>query len=344
MGENKDWNDIYRETGEIPDPLNETPDDWNVIPIRKKTEPKKRKRTAKHIKPVIKEALVSIEERLKRGGKLAGESLGITLVDKAFDGWQRGRFYVLAGRTGMGKSIVGQNLGSNAANMGLAVDYLSLEMPIEELALRSLFCESQVSSDRMRNNNMQSSDWSKMTNAVNGMCKWPLWWDDSSGVTIEWIREQIQETKKIMMDEMGKELFLVVIDHIQKINGTNARSDRRQQMVHITDQCKVIAKEENVCMLGLAQINRDPENRGKDKRPRISDLQESGSIEQEADGIILLFREDYYRKKSEWDFKMDMAIPKVRGGEPTVVKVRFAGDLYRIDNLEEGDDDSQSNT
>jgi len=336
MGNSEDWSDIYKETGELPDPFEEPPDEWVEPSELGNGKPNKKKEpTAKHIKPVIKSALESIEERLKRGGKLAGESLGITLVDKSFDGWQRGRFYVVAGRTGMGKSIVGQNFGSNAASSGLAVDYLSLEMPIEELALRSLFCQSRVSSDRMRNGTMQPEDWSKMIKSVNDMGKWPFWWDDSSGVTVEWIREQIQETKQIMKDEMGKELFLVVIDHIQKINGTNARVDRRQQMVHITDQLKVIAKEENVCMLGLAQINREPENRGKDKRPRISDLQESGSIEQEADGIILLFREDYYRKKADWDFKMDMAIPKIRGGEPTLVKVRFTGDQYRIDNLAE---------
>jgi len=288
------------------------------------------------MRPVLKAAFTSIQDRLKRGGGLAGEPLGLTVVDDALDGWQRGCLYIIGGRTGMGKSIVGLNVATLAAEKGLGVDFLSLEMTVEEQAIRALLSQSSVPSWRLKLNKVEPEHWTAMTATVNAMCKWPWSWSDKGGVTIEQIAEQVRRCKAKMADK-GQRLFLVVVDHIQKIRGSRGR-DRRTEMVHITDSLKTLAKDEDVCVIGLAQINRGTEARGqKDRRPRITELQESGSIEQEADAIMLLYREDYYRKKGEWDNVLEVSMPKIRGGEPSFARLRFTGECYRIDNLAEGD-------
>ena len=288
------------------------------------------------MRPVLKAAFATIQDRLNRGGGLAGEALGLLPIDDALDGWQRGRFYVIGGRTGMGKSVVGLNVAMLAAIKGLGVDFLSLEMPIEEQAIRALLCQSRVPAWRLKLSKVEPEHWSAMTASVGGMVKWPWSWSDKGGITVEQIAEQVRRCKAAMAAK-GQSLFMVVIDHIQKIRGSRGR-DRRTEMVHVTDSLKTLAKEEAVCVVGLAQVNRGTEARGqKDRRPRVSELQESGSIEQEADAIMLLFREDYYRDRAEWNNVLEVSLPKIRGGEPTFVKLRFTGECYRIDALEDWD-------
>jgi len=340
----RDINDVKRETGKTPDPFDPRfADDatvvepGNVVPIRPDAEVDD---GSLPMKPVLNSAFKGMQERLARGGGLAGEAVGLTRIDDALDGWQRGRFYVIGGRTGMGKSIVGLNVANRAAEKGLGVDFISLEMPVEEQAVRALLCQSKVPAFRLKNNTVEARHWSAMTTSINDMIKWPWAWNDKPGVTVEQIEKQIRRCKAKMAEE-GQSLFMVVVDHIQKIRGSKGK-DRRTEMVHITDMLKNIAKSENVCVVGLAQVNRGTETRGqKDRRPRVSELQESGSIEQEADAIMLLYREDYYRKeRDDYDNILEVSMPKIRGGEPTFAKLRFTGECYRIDNLASGESES----
>ena len=306
----------------------------NVVPIRgRSVEPDTRQK----IRPALTDAFNALHARLAKGPGLLGASSGLVDLDDALDGWQRGCFYVIGGRTGMGKSIVGANIATGLAANGNGVDYLSLEMPVRQLALRCLLCEAKVPHYRIKSGTVEPRHWSAMAAAIGRMCDWPWMWDDRGGVNTAWILRHVIQTRKMMQDE-GKELHTVVLDHVQKIRGTNERAPRREQMVQIVDDLKQLAKRENLCVLALAQIGRGTEARGlKDRRPRMADLQEAGAIEQEGDAVGLLYRADYYSDKTEWTNVLELNLPKVRDGEPKLVKLVFDGSRFRVDNMEPED-------
>ena len=294
--------------------------------------------TSADMKTALKGALQDVEERAKRKGELAGAKCGLTRLDDTLDGWQRGCLYVVGGRTGMGKSVVGLNVGMGLARNGYGVDFLSLEMPTKQQAMRALLCESGVPHYRIKQGTMRASDWRDMTSAMDRMCKWPWLWDDRGGVTVEWIVEHVTMAREKIRAK-GGELHSVVIDHVQKIRGSEPRAPRHEQMKWIVDGLKQLAKREDVCVIALAQINRNTEERtAKDRRPRMANLREAGAVEEEADAVALLYREDYYTPdKDNWTNVLEVNLPKVRGGEPGLVKLRFDGARTRIDNLEDYD-------
>lgn len=221
------------------------------------------------------------------------------------------------------------------ARNGYGVDYLSLEMPVGELALRCLLSESRVPHYRVKQATVEQRHWSAMASAIGAMCDWPWIWDDRGSVTAEWIAEHAKRTRDILQAE-GRDLHAVIIDHVQKIRGKNERAPFREQMVRTVDTLKQLANHEGLCVIALAQIGRGTEQRNmKDRRPRMADLQEAGAIEQEADAVALLYRADYYAEtKADWTNVLEVNLPKIRGGEPRMVKLRFDGPRYRIDNLE----------
>lgn len=316
----------------------------NVVPLRQNQPQRPAKvatsATMTSMGDALKASVKAIGERMARGAGLAGVASGLVRVDSPLDGWQRGKVYVLAGRSGMGKSIVALNLALRIAAKGEGVDYVTIEMPTGEQAHRSMFCWSGVASYRWKSGTLRPSDWEELNKAVRTMSDFTWVWDDASSVTVEDIAAQVKRAKA----RLEGNLFLVVIDHVLNIKGSNPRQPRREQVIHITGQLKALAKSENLCILALAQLNRNLEARGvKDKRPQISDLKESGSFEEDADAILLLFREDHYQKdRSKWTNVLEVSMPKIRGGEPSFAKLRFEGASYRIDNLAgaEGADDS----
>jgi replicative DNA helicase len=315
----------------------------NVIPIRRESRKTAAVDTTSTMGDALKAALLEMRARVERGGKLAGVPTGFSRLDKALDGMQRGKVYVLAGRSGMGKSIVALNLALRVGASGEGVDYVTIEMPTGEQATRAMFCWSGVGSHRWKNSTLRMDDWAQLGAALKTMSAFTWVWDDASSVTIEQLIEQVQRTKA-RFAEQGKTLFLVVVDHVLNIKGSNSRQPRREQVLHITGQLKALAKSEDVCVLALAQLNRALESRGvKDKRPQISDLKESGSFEEDADAIMLLYRRDHYEKdRSQWDNVLEMSLPKIRGGEPAFVKLQFDGNRYRINTLaSERDTDDQ---
>jgi len=304
--------------------------DDNVVPLRASNDGPD---TSSDMRDAMTKAFEAMQARISRGGGLAGAESGLECLDYALDGWQRGRFYVIGGRTGMGKTILGANVAMGLAERGNGVDYLSFEMPTEEQAIRCLLSASRVGHWRIRQNLVRPEDWSAMTAAAARVSKLPWMWDDKSGVNVDWIARHIRATRA-KLKARGADLHTVVLDTVQKIRGDNARANLREQMVRTVDALKQLAIREDVCMLALAQIGRGTEARNqKDRRPRMADLQEAGAIEQEADGVMLLFRADYYAEKGEErDHVLDVAMPKIRGGEPTYAKLHFDGACYRIDN------------
>jgi len=327
----RDLNDVLRETGDVPDPFaDEAPEsDPRDLEAEKTISP---------MRDTLRDALVDLQDRYARETRYAGEESGYERLDYALDGWEREMVYLLGGRPGMGKSIVGLNLGLQFAHRGLGVDHITIEMTKKKQALRALFCWGRVRSFRMRQKSMRPEDWQALNSAIGDMRSFPWYWDDRGSTTIDDIRRQVRIVKR-KFEEKGKKLFCVIIDHILNIQGTraNAGKDRRQQILYITNQLKSIAKDEQVCVIPLTQMKRLGGMR-KNKRPTLEDLKESGSSEEDADVVILLHRDDYFEKdRRKWDNILEMSCAKVRDGEPRTVKFRTDFGCYRIDPLQPED-------
>lgn len=288
------------------------------------------------MKPAIVAAMENMQERAKRGNVLAGLSTGYPKLDKAMDGLQRGKVYVVGARSGMGKSIFSMNVALNVARLGHRVLYFTLEMPVEELVIMSLFCWSAVASHRLRAGTLRAEDWSALTTAAQLLCKMPFRWDESVGLTIEEIDQRVAKGTTDRPEGVAP-IELVVIDHALLISPSNTRQPRREQMIHITKSIKNMAKRRNVAVLALDQLNRASEARTvKDKRPVIGDLKESGSFEEDADAVLLLFRQDKYEKdRGKHNHELEVIMPKIRGHVEAYAKLKFTGDIYRVDNIEE---------
>lgn len=288
----------------------------------------------KDMNTAIKSAFTQIHERFKRGDKLAGATTGFYDLDKVIDGLKPGTVNIVGARTGAGKSIFAVNVALETAKAGNSVLYLSLEMSTEEQVKRAMFCWSGVESHRLKKCTLTKEDWAALTAAGVELSKLDFIWDDSCGITIEEIEARIE--RRIGSTTLPP-LAVVVIDHILLIRGSNQRQDRRNQVTAITGRLKEIAKKYNIAILALTQLNRAVEARNvKDKRPQISDMQESGSTEQDADVIMLLYRQDYYeRDKTKHNRIMEVNAAKVREGAPGVIKLKFDGDRYKLHNLDD---------
>lgn len=293
-------------------------------------------RIDKHIstnKESVVDAMRIAWEREQRGVGLAGMSTGFWRLDRILDGMRKGSLYCCGGRPGMGKSMLALSIALNVAKYGHGVLYVSLEMTTAEHGLRQLFALSGIPSHRWKRHQMRKEDWAEMTLAANAAAKLPIIWDDATGQTIEAIHGRIKLIKG-MMATTGASLELVIIDHALLIEGTTKNQDRRSQMVHITRRMKAIAKEEDIAILALAQLNRGVEARTvKDKRPQMTDFKETGSWEEDGDAMLLLYREDYYKRdvpEYKADHILEINVPKVREGDPGMVKLHFDGSCQRI--------------
>jgi replicative DNA helicase len=323
----------------VPPPEDDAPIDYDQLPeVASCTEQtaKEREQIVDN-KAALTDAAMFAYERASRGSDIAGMSTGFRKLDKILDGLRQGCLYGLGGRPGMGKSMLALNICLNAAKHGHGVYYVSLEMATREHALRQLFCLGGVPSYRWKNNTMRPEDWSRMTSAVGEASKYPILWDDVTGQTIEKIRKRTEAAQDRFAED-GRKLGLLIIDHALLVRGS-VRGDRRQQLIHITNQMKCIAKELSIAVLALAQLSRAVESRAvKCKKPQMSDFKESGSWEEDGDGMLLLFREDYYTKdRAKWNNELEVDVVKVRDGVPGMVKLRFDGACQRVLPLETDD-------
>ena len=307
-------------------------DSYDELPevLASTEETAKERATIVDNRTALKNAVEHARERTKRGQLLAGISCGYSQIDKALDGLQAGCLYGCGGRAGMGKSVFGLNIAVNVAKGGHGVYYVSLEMPTMDHSLRQLFCLSGVPAYRWKNNTMLGDHWKSIATAMGPAAEYPILWDDAVGQTIEQVWKRV-ENAKARFAETEKILGLVIIDHAMLIRGS-VRGDRRAQMVHITNSLKNMSKECNVATLALGQLSRALESRAvKDKRPQMSDFKESGSWEEDADAMLLLYRKDYYEKnRSNWNNVLEVSMPKVRGGEPGYCKLCFQGECQRV--------------
>ncbi|MCQ2458782.1 MAG: replicative DNA helicase [Ruminococcus sp.] len=278
----------------------------------------------------ISEAIAEAYDRLgKISGpdkeKFVGARTGFTLLDSITSGLNKSDLIIIAARPGMGKTSFAMNIAVNVARRSdKEVVTFNLEMSKEQLATRILSTEALVDSNTLRNGRISGDDWVNLATSAGYLSGLPLYIDDTASMTVQQMKAKLRRTKN---------LGLVIIDYLQLMESTS-RSDNRVVVIsEITRQLKVMAKELNVPVILLSQLSRAVEGR-TDKRPMLSDLRESGSIEQDADIVLFLYREAYYNKESQKPNISECIVAKNRHGETGTVELVWNGQYTRFSNPE----------
>ncbi len=308
----------------------------------------------------LTEAIKMAGEAYQRDGSLSGMATGLSDLDRMMGGLQKADLIILAGRPGSGKTSLGTNIAFNVARAwkgettpdghrktidGGQVGFFSLEMSAEQLATRILSEQAEISSSDIRRGNIHESQFTRLVDVSNTMAAIPLYIDDSGGLSISQLAARARRLKR------QKGLDLLVIDYIQLLSGSSrkANENRVQELTEITTTLKALAKELEVPIIGLAQLSRAVEQRD-DKHPQLADLRDSGSIEQDADVVLFIYREEYYLKNKEpkegtpehmtWQGDMEkvhgraeVIIGKQRHGPTGTVQLSFEAQFTRFGNL-----------
>jgi replicative DNA helicase len=235
----------------------------------------------------------------------------------------------VAGRPAMGKSSLALNFGYNIAKKGLPVAVFSLEMSKDQLVQRLLSSEAKIESNRIRSGNIQQEEWEPLTEAISKLAELPIFIDDTSNPTVSKIKK---ESQKLKADNDGK-LGLILIDYLQLMDGGS--DNRVQELSRITRGLKGMAKDLNVPVVVLSQLSRSVEQR-TNKRPMLSDLRESGSIEQDADLVMMIYRDDYYNPNTSDAGIAELILAKHRNGPTGTVKLLFDSEFTQFKNLVRG--------
>ena len=263
-----------------------------------------------------------------------GFSTGFIDLDKAITGLNRSDLLIIGARPAMGKTSLALNLARNTAMMGKKkVLFFSLEMTKEQLAQRVLSTEARVESTKMRTGNISADEWAKLATATSLLSNCELYFDDTSNMTVSEMKSRIRRLRDV---------DAVFVDYLQLMKSGSRVESRVQEVSEITRNLKLMAKDLNIPVVVLAQLARTTEGRGKSHKPQLSDLRESGSIEQDADIVIMLYRDEYYAAEKDEQpdeerpaiNEAEFIIAKNRHGPTTTVKVAWNGDYTLFSNLE----------
>ena len=295
----------------------------NVVKTRKGTEFRK-------IQDVLTKAQSDIERLSMNGGEVTGLSTGFDDLDAKTSGLHPNELIIIAARPAMGKTSFALNLATNIAiRNNKTVAIFNMEMGAEQLITRMIAAEGQIPQNRLKNGTLQKNDWKKMDEAIERLADTKIYIDDTPGMTVSEIRAKCRRLASSTND-----LGVIVIDYLQLINGTAKYAGNRQQEIsEISRSLKTLAMELEVPVVALAQLSRSVEQR-EDKRPILSDLRESGSIEQDADIVAFLYREDYYNKKvdiDEYTSKSEFIIAKHRNGPTATIDLIFKRDISKFE-------------
>ncbi|MBR5235786.1 MAG: replicative DNA helicase [Clostridia bacterium] len=280
-----------------------------------------------HIKDVLLQTHASLEEIYRNHGKLTGAPTGIKELDKMLFGLQNSDFILIAARPSMGKTSFALNIATHAAVHGhVPVAIFSLEMSSTQLVSRIISSEMLIDSNHLRTGELTDEDWEKIAVSLSELGQAPIYINDSTNVTISDIRAKCRRLK------LEKNLGLIVIDYLQLMQGTRAES-RQQEISDISRSLKILAKELDVPIVALSQLSRAPEQRSE-HRPMLSDLRESGAIEQDADIVMFLYRDDVYNPDTEKKNVAECIVAKHRNGSTGTVEMFWAGQYTRFMNLD----------
>lgn len=286
------------------------------------------------IKDVLVESFTKLEELYNRKQHITGVPSGFTELDYRTAGFHGSELILIAARPAMGKTAFALNIATNAAvKANVPVAVFSLEMSKEQLVNRILCSESMVDSNKVRTGKLEEDDWTKLAGAIGPLSEAEIFIDDTPGINITEIRAKCRKLK------LEKNIGMVVIDYLQLIQGSNKRGGSREQEIsEISRSLKILAKELDVPVIALSQLSRAAEQR-PDHRPMLSDLRESGAIEQDADIVMFLYRDDYYNQDSEKKDIAEVIISKHRGGSTGTVELLWLGSYTKFVNLERRFDD-----
>lgn len=280
-----------------------------------------------HIKDVLADNLANFEEMLQNKTKITGVPSGFKLLDIKTTGFQPSDLVLIAARPAMGKTSFALNIATNAAmHANVPVAIFSLEMSKEQLTNRILCSEALISNEKMKVAEVDHEDMAKLAATINNLSQAPIYIDDTAGITVTEIKAKCRRLK------LKGQLGLVVIDYLQLIQG-NSKEGRQNEVGENSRLLKIMAKELNVPVLCLSQLSRAPEQR-TDHRPVLSDLRDSGSIEQDADMVMFLYRDDYYNQETDKKNISECIIAKFRNGSVGTIELGWRGEYTRFMNLE----------
>ena len=281
-----------------------------------------------HIKDVLLETFNRLEELYNSKSPITGVPTGFTDLDMKTAGLQNSDLILIAARPGMGKTAMALNIAQYAAvQKHVPVALFNLEMSKDQLVNRMLCSEVMVDSHKMRTGKLDDEDWKKIAKALGPLSEAPIYIDDTPGLTVMDIRAKCRRLK------LEKKLGLVVIDYLQLMRGRGKTENRQQEVSEISRSLKILAKELNVPVVTMSQLSRGPESR-TDHRPMLSDLRESGAIEQDADIVMFLYRDDYYNPDSEKKNIAEVIIAKHRNGSTGTVYLKWFDKYTKFANLE----------
>ena len=276
---------------------------------------------------VIKESMPDHRKFIDRKEMVTGVPSGFTQLDKLTSGFQNSDLVIIAGRPSMGKTAFALNIARNAAvDYEVPVVVFSLEMSRQQLAIRMICSEAKVDSNKVRTGFFGDREWPKLTAAAGHLSDAPIFIDDSPTMTVLQMRAKARRLKA----EQG--LGLVVIDYLQLMKGREGSERREQEISEISRSLKALAKELNIPVIALSQLNRRPEGRD-DKKPVLADLRESGAIEQDADVICFIFREEMYDENSKHKGIAEILLRKHRNGPTGSVPLKFFNEQTRFEDL-----------
>jgi replicative DNA helicase len=280
------------------------------------------------IREIVKESFRTIDQLSQSKELVTGLPTGFVDLDEMTSGLQKGDLIIIAARPAMGKTSFCLNIGQYASHKtGETTGIFSLEMSKEQLVIRMLCADARVDSHRLRTGNLNEKDWARLAKAYAELSAAKIFIDDSAMISPLEIRAKCRRLKA----EHG--LGLVIVDYLQLVTGGTRVENRQQEISSISRSMKGLAKELDVPVIALSQLSRAPEARA-DKRPELSDLRESGSLEQDADIVMFIFREEEYKRTDENQGIAEILIKKQRNGPTGSVKLAFLKEFTRFENLE----------
>ena len=261
---------------------------------------------------------------------ITGIASGYRKLDKMSSGFQKGDFIVLAARPSMGKTALALSLVASAANNGHTIGFFSLEMSAEQLTLRLLSSESGIPLHNIKNATISSEEWIEVTNVAARLAEVKIFIDDTAAISIMDLRARARKLK------LEHNVQMIVIDYLQLLHSSRNHENRHQEVSEISRSLKALAKELEIPVISLSQLSRAVDSR-MDKRPMLSDLRESGAIEQDADLLMFLYRDIVYNPEAENPALTELIIGKQRNGPTGTVYLHFARELTKFEDMDEAD-------
>jgi replicative DNA helicase len=276
---------------------------------------------------IAQRRLEQIEQMAGRPEMITGVPTGFTDFDQMTSGLQRQDLIIIAGRPSMGKTALALNMAQYAAKNGMVAGIFSLEMSAEQLVSRLLCSEARIDAHRLRTGYLNREEWARLADALRRLCETQIYLDDTPGLGVLEMRAKARRLKA----EHG--LDMLIIDYMQLMSGRGRIESRQQEVSQISRDLKALAKELDMPVVALSQLSRAPETRGGDHKPQLSDLRESGAIEQDADVVCFIYREEVYNPREDNEGKAEVIIAKQRNGPTGSINLVFLKQFTRFEPL-----------